>query len=106
MNQLNENEKAAIAAGLWKPHRECPKGAQAKYHRAAPDMHDPANLWRALETLKLPIVGVNPQTGNWCCSILLRRHQSKHTHFETPKLADAIFAALVALYDGEHPEEI
>lgn len=79
---MTENEKAAIAAGL---------------HRAS-DMHDPANLWRALENRALNVMWANDKVIVMdCCAELAIATSTK--------IADATFAALVALYDAEHPEE-
>lgn len=63
---MNENEMAAIAAGLWDPlqerapdsfitaekQRELKEKFRVYITAEAPDMHEPANLWRALENLE------------------------------------------------------
>lgn len=102
---MTENEKAAIAAGLWEPGRACDKGWKTCFHGRgnslligdhdipAPDMRDLANLWRALENRKLEIFRRN---GLWLCI------GRDFTQAVAPSMSDAVFAALVALYENEH----
>jgi hypothetical protein len=90
---MTDNERAAIAAGLWEPHLcEAPwwydyqgqicmtHGKRETHNTPAPDMHDPANLWRALEN--------RPSLGK----IVVKFDR------------DDMFGLLVALYDAEHRE--
>jgi hypothetical protein len=113
---MTDNEKAAVAAGLWEPRKEmCRRpvnrpcishgGVVGEHLRTgrsqpAPDMHDPANLWRALEKLKPDIIRGDKE---WLCEI----SDSHFTKIERchDTLAGAIFTALVALYEAEHPEK-
>ena len=110
VTNLTENEMAATAAGLWEPNQPCrgynwncsekachlcgfvmparKRGermteACGKHDKAAPDMHDPANLWRALENRGAELDEIEPIifTPEW------------------------LFAALVALYKAEHPQD-
>ena len=97
-----DNAKAAIAAGLWKPCSHDKNvwicGVRC---RAAPDMHDPANLWRALEN----------QQGQWLVDFSSGKYNSMLSRDGQPyrsirgvgkTITEAVFAALVALYDAEH----
>src|SRR5882724_12082656 len=107
---MTDNEKAAIAAGLWGPGQKC-CGCNSMRHVVsdhceflthphdlpAPDMHDPANLWRALGHL--------PPKYDWtllrgACRIR-RTDNPLHCLVDKPDL----LRALVALYDAEHPQE-
>ena len=127
---MNENEKAAIAARLWEPGRRCNSTETARvpeqdtssiygiawrcscgrithadpwlrdHEVPAPDMHDPANLWRALENRKLSIF-YNPVRKRW--EVTEREHVKWLGDDES--LTIAMFAALVALYHAEHPKE-
>lgn len=111
---MTDNEKAAIAAGLWEPH-ECYCHGKGEYrmhndHRRkygpvshpadCPDMHEPANLWRALENRKLD---VGFRFGGWFCDSGPQLIEEGDGRFHKT-LSDAVFAALVALYDAEHPQ--
>ena len=88
MTNLTENQMAAIAAGLWEPN---------PHYHSAPDMRDPANLWRALEGSKFHL---------WTDGIYWTAvDHNAGRKFTRERLADAVFAALVALYKAEHPQE-
>lgn len=97
--QMTDNEKAAIAAGLWEPRQreQCQMGPPCSHEShpiPCPDMHDPANLWRALETLLARewIVSL------WRHTVMMARAGSPDAFIRR----DSMFAALVALYDDEH----
>ena len=101
---MTDNEKATIAAGLWEPCYDDGTFCSSHPSNTAPDMHLPENLWRALEQLTLCMLGKNPTTGNWVCSFVCPG-RSRHTHIERARKCDAVFSALVALYDAEHKNE-
>lgn len=101
---MTDNEKAAIAAGLHTdecelssmlPHHPrdwCAK--HKRYETAAPDMHLPENLWRAVWNLNDRGFATQidaDETG------LYRRNSQFYV------IGKDMFAALVALYDAEHP---
>jgi len=88
---MTDNEKAAIAAGLWTPGQRCGcEDRPGHTHRdecfvlAAPDMHDPANLWRALEHPKSKAEVI----------VVINEYRNRD-------IAKFVFAALVALYDAD-----
>src|SRR6185437_10793860 len=100
---MTDNEKAAIAAGLWNGDtrplhdwRAC-GGHTADCREDAPDMHDPANLWRALAWLR---------NYGWTITFGFARMTMAHPDFIKRVDADTLFDALVALYNAEHPNEI
>ena len=140
---MNDNDKAAIAGRVWEPGQMCegrnlattpkrchycgtivegrkrgewkPWDEYSKHEKGAPDMHDPANLWRALENVVL--IERTDAEGYVCDQKL---HQPELWYSEpfwncridswmetqrNPKISGAVFAALVALYDAEHPWE-
>lgn len=97
---MNDNEKAAIAAGLWEP------GRISKLSGAVllcPDMHLPENLWRAMDK-----VGDSMQlsrdwsNAGWRVELYLD-YGHGNLVIERKDAAETVFAALVALYDAEHP---
>lgn len=101
---LNENEMAAIAAGLWDGRStELPV---AMPHRC-PNMREPANLWQAFKNVAehYPFV--------WICfdgSVHIEACAPEIVHYgavnivsEKDSLEESAFAALVALYKAEHP---
>ena len=128
MNQLNDNEKAAIAAGLWEPGRVRIVTNDRNFHEKgylhhevcgvlAPDMHDLTNLWRALENRNVDVIPgftINGGEGTWSVQMYLGHSVqledgklgARLIEIERPLLVNALFAALVALYNAEHPKEI
>ena len=112
MTNLTENEMAAIAAGLWEPGLcdHCNKqfwvgetiGGNDIFDHVqhvidAPDMADPANLWRALENIAKRYRVVNMAFSlNGDCRL-------QGAGFDVCE--GSVFAALVALYKAEHPQE-
>jgi len=109
---MTDNEKAAIAAGLWEPEA-CPehqRGAPTDCYATepAPDMHDPANLWRALENLRQrgirTRVEADLEQPLWGCEFRTVPDDEQIGEVGLARsVANAVFAALVALYDAEHP---
>lgn len=110
---MTDNDKAAIAAGLWDgvtahcrgwngcSHEEsCEHGSVMPHDVGAPDMHDPANLWRTISIM---------QDRGYC--VYFELDPLECSLFQPyPKVADRglirrpdLFSALVALYDAEHP---
>ena len=94
---MNDNDKAALAAGLCNPEPDV-------FENIAPDMHDPANLWRGIENRGLSpapdLVDGFSMTGRWG---VFDVEGNRISHEKG--LAGAVFAALVALYDAEHLDE-
>ena len=99
---MTDNEKAAIAANL--ADEQTPESG-------CPDMHLPENLWRALENLinRNILADFDPQFG---VELDARRVPFRDRNPDDgPVLgphvqAESMFAALVALYDAEHPDEL
>ena len=132
---MTDNEKAAIAAGLWGRNCEvglfrivnsksiCGCGAVlagpgeartgSTHWPPCPDMHDPANLWLALEALAI--------RGSYVDACFYLASAGPYVRFtiwpkegkiidELPPLAESrglissqpLFAALVALFDAEN----
>lgn len=90
---MTDNEKAAIAAGLWQP---CAIGECVSHNGPPPDMHLPENLWRALDAMdEWNAYRLSNGKQNW----YLEKGDSTATRPE-------LFDALVVLYDAEHPEQI
>ena len=122
---------AAIAAGLWEPNAKClgwgpdpydPRSAlqpcshgRTRWHKlAAPDMHLPENLWRALENRRVPgwgyQIGAHASCEPFCRLSLSYEARARESNplslsvsEQADTLTDAVFAALVALYKAEHP---
>ena len=84
---MTDNEKAAVAGGLWTDRRGKAWLVDNQWHvepDPAPDMHLPENLWRALENRRFNVL------------------VDADLYAKRP-LAETVLAALVALYDAEHP---
>jgi hypothetical protein len=114
-----DDEKAAIAAGLWEPGRPCVdwttcridirKGrimiVNHEVHKSigphdipAPDMHDPVNLLRGAKQAAARAGKALLGYGDVDCLVRIGARAVE------VDLTDMLFAALVALYDAEHPE--
>jgi|SRR5579885_79880 len=106
---FDENQMAAIAAGLWEPGQPCVKAncrhpgskhpsvgwaARCDHDIPCPDMRLPENLWRAVENRKLSICNNGYGWQVW----------GEGERAVRPLLAYAVLDALVALYKAEHPD--
>lgn len=112
--KMNDNSKAAIAAGLWEPGEQCGASNNERCNHdywhdhetdnPAPDMHNPANLWRALENRKLGFYW-NALHDIWVIIKPLDEKTLPIRLADNPNLVGAAFAALVTLYDAEHKDD-
>lgn len=113
---MNDNEKAAIAAGLWEPGQRTNVNLStyAWHTYGAPDMHLPENLWRALENRNADIIPswtINGGEGTWSVEMYLGHSVqlaegglgARLIEIERPTLVEVVFAALVVFYDAERP---
>lgn len=119
---MSDNEKAAIAAGLWESFdhhvrtqhdpNQCARCLSDIRNpmNVAPDMHDPVNWAQGLDNLKIDYMicreqGETKISVNLGCAWCYGEFGGAMITEEAETLNDAVFAALVALYDAEHPEE-
>jgi hypothetical protein len=131
---LDANEKAAVAGLRWEPGKKCSAPCKpvddyefgdkwcprcngvfgcGDHDEIAPDMHLPENLWRALQNIarrKRPGIQINTvyDSDTWVAALFdtIEGVLEPVPFFADGTLSGVVFAALVALYDADHPEKL